>query len=125
MSDQYNHELKLERAREHLQSLDAEISEWLEGDTYRYVPQLDSESGKKRIYFEVLQDPPARFSLIICDCLHNLHSALDCLIYELTTAYTGIDPLPEDRAKKLAFPIFGPNPLTAGKCREVLRRFVS
>ena len=55
VSSQYNHELKLERAREHLQSLNAEIREWLEGNTYRYVPKLDSQSGKKRIYFEVLQ----------------------------------------------------------------------
>jgi hypothetical protein len=120
VSSQHNHELKLERAREHLQNLHAEIREWFEGDTYRYVPKLDPKSGKKRIYFEVLQDPPARFSLIIGDCLHNLRSALDSLIYELAIAYTGIDPLPEDRARELGFPIFGPMPLKSSKCREMI-----
>lgn len=120
MSSQYNHELKLERAREHLQSLDTKIRGWIEEDTYRYVPKLDPESGKKRIYFEVLQDPPPRYSLIIGDCLHNLHSALDNLVYELATVYTGIDPLPEERAKELAFPIFGPKPLKASKGREMI-----
>jgi hypothetical protein len=120
VSSQYNHELKLDRAREHLQSLHAEVREWLKGDTYRYVPKLDFDGGKKRIHFEVLQVPPARFSLIIGDCLHNLRSALDSLIYELAIAYTGIDPLPEDRARELGFPIFGPKPLKPGKSREMI-----
>src|SRR5215217_144350 len=117
----YNHDLKLGRALQHLHSLDAKIRMWgVEDYAYRFVPKLDDQSGKKIVRVEILRPPPAEFGLIIGDCLHNLHSALDNLVYDLTVAYTETDPLPEECARDVAFPIFGDKPLKPRKCREMI-----
>ena len=58
----HNHELKLERAAEHLSTLEVRIDDWLDG-AYRYVAELDPQSGKKHIRVKVLKPPPAAFSV--------------------------------------------------------------
>jgi|SRR5215216_560489 len=44
----HNHELKLRRAVQHLTTLDEQIYDWLDG-AYRYVAEIDPQSGKKHI----------------------------------------------------------------------------
>ena len=83
----YNHELRLGRALQHLQSLETEVGSWIEKRPYRVWTQFDPKSGKNLIWAEVLEQPPAEFGLIIGDCLHNLRSALDNLVYELALAH--------------------------------------
>lgn len=56
--------------------------------------------------------------LIIGDCLHNLRSALDNLVYELALAHIGIDRLTEDCARILEFPIFGDREMNERECRN-------
>jgi hypothetical protein len=99
----HNHELKLERATEHLSTLQDQIDEWIDA-TYRYVAELDPRSGKKHIFVQVLNAPPAAFRPIIGDCLHNLRSALDNLAYELAVAHHKC-ALPEPFHRKSEFPI--------------------
>lgn len=118
VSEQFSHVLKLDRASHHLDSLDAKVREWRKRETHRYVSHFDRESGKQFVYLEFTEPVPAEFRLIIGDCLHNLRSALDNLVYELALAHIGIDPLPEDRARKLEFPIFGDREMTKGECRN-------
>lgn len=118
MTSQYSHELKLDRASHHLDSLDAKVREWRKRETYRYVSHFDSESGKQLANIVFTEPIPAEFRLIIGDCLHNLRSALDNLVYELALAYVGIDPLPEHRARALEFPIFGDRGMEERECRN-------
>ncbi len=118
MSDQFSHKLKLDWASHHLNSLDAKVRDWRDGETHDYAVEFDRESGKQRVKVKLSEPPPDEFRLIIGDCLHNLRSALDNLIYELAVAYTGFKPLPEDRAKRLEFPIFGPKAMSADACRK-------
>jgi hypothetical protein len=118
MSEQFSHELKLDRASRHLDSLQAHVSEWRERHPYDYVVEPDPESGNQLVKVKLIEPPPHEFRLIIGDCLHNLRSALDNLVYELALAYVGIDPLPEDRTRKLEFPIFGNRSMTTGECRN-------
>ena len=113
-----SHQLKLDRASHHLACLDAKVREWTEGKPHRYVTKIDRKSHKKFVNIRLLKPPPDEFRLIIGDCLHNLRSALDSLVYELALAYNDIYPLPEDRAKVLEFPIFGNRMLDAKECRN-------
>jgi hypothetical protein len=106
----HNHELKLERATEHLRDLDVQVGDWLEV-AYRYDAELDPQSGKKHIRMKVLNPPPERLRTIIGDCLHNLRSALDNLAYELAVAHQG-GPLPEPYDRWSEFPVFGERPMS-------------
>jgi hypothetical protein len=118
MSDEFSHNLKLDRASYHLNSLDTEIRKWSERHTHRYESHFDRESGKQSVRIRFPEPVPAVFRLIIGDCLHNLRSALDNLVYELALAYVGFDPLPEDRARRLEFPIFGDRAMKEWECRN-------
>src|SRR5215208_3594222 len=79
MSDQLSHKLKLDRASHHLNSLDAKVRDWRDGETHDYAVELDRESGKQRVKVKLSESPPDEFRLIIGDYLHNLRSALDNL----------------------------------------------
>lgn len=105
-SSVHSHELRLDRALQHLQSLESEVGRWLEKRPYRTFTQLDAERGEKFVCVEVLEQPPLKLSLIIGDCLHNLHSALDNLVYELALSHHGGGPLPDEIADSSAFPIY-------------------
>jgi hypothetical protein len=118
MTAQYNHELKLARASHHLDSLETKVREWRERNTHRYVSHFDRESGKQFVYLQFTEPIPVEFRVIIGDCLHNLRSALDSLVYELALKYIGIDPLPDDRARLLEFPIFGKRAMKDWECRN-------
>jgi hypothetical protein len=105
MTNQHNHDLRLERAWEHLQRLEAESRGWLKPRPYRVYAELDAERRTKIIKVEIFRQPPAELGLLIGDCLHNMRSALDNLVYDLAIAHRGV-PLSKSIAKKSQFPIF-------------------
>ena len=107
MTGQFSHDLKLDRASHHLDSLNAKVREWRERETHRYVSHIDRKSGKQFVNIKFPEPVSAELRLIIGDCLHNLRSSLDNLVYDLALAYIGIDPLPERLARGLEFPVFG------------------
>jgi hypothetical protein len=107
VSDRFSHELKLDRASHHLDSLDAKVRDWRQRYPYDYILEIDRESDEELVKITLIEPLPAEFRLIIGDCLHNLRSALDNLVYELALVHIGVDPLPERRARVLEFPIFG------------------
>lgn len=117
MTRQYNHQLKLDRALQHLQSLESKVHLWKQGDAHRYVPEFDRKSGKKRIKVEILDTSPVEFGIIIGDCLHNLRSALDNLVIELIVARHG-DPPPSRFVEHSEFPIFGSKVMNSSACRK-------
>ena len=99
-----NHQLKLDRALYHLQSLERETTIWLENKPYRLIHDVDIQSGDKLLVVEPLEPVPPKLALIAGDCLHNLRSALDNLVYELAVAYKG-EPLSKSIERDIAFPI--------------------
>jgi hypothetical protein len=107
MSDEFSHELKLDRASYHLDSLEAKVREWSESHTHRYDTHLDRESGKQLVYIRFPEPVPDELRLIIGDCLHNLRSALDNLAYQLAIRHHGSRPLPDRFDRRSEFPIFG------------------
>jgi hypothetical protein len=116
----FNHELRLEWALHHLQSLEAKVSRWVEKRPYRLWTKFDPKSGKNLIWAEVLEQPPAQLGLIIGDYLHNLRSALDNLAYELALAYYR-GSLPSDIASGSGFPLFGDMQQFTDKGRDMIR----
>jgi hypothetical protein len=105
MSGQYNHELKLDRAVQHLERLQSEVKRWLGRHPYFVVSKFDPQRGEHSIWVQPESDPPPELGLIIGDCLHNLRSALDSLVYDLARAYQR-GALPPQVAGRSEFPIF-------------------
>jgi hypothetical protein len=118
MSEQFSHELKLNRASYHLDRLEAKVREWRDGHTHRYDSHIDRESGKQFVYIRFPEPVSAELRLIIGDCLHNLRSALDNLAYELAVRHHGCSPLPDPFDRRSEFPIFGDRKWTVRERRN-------
>lgn len=76
--------LKLSRAKHQLAELERKIDEMIPDDTCIPVPELSSR-GKPIIRVKNVPDPDPRLGVIIGDIAHNLRSALDHLVYCLST----------------------------------------
>lgn len=105
MTGQYNHDLKLNRAIQHLERLKGEVKRWLGEHPYFLVSKFDPQRGEHSVWIRPEGEPPAEIGLIVGDCLHNLRSALDSLVYDLGRVWKGGE-LPPDVAKKSEFPIY-------------------
>src|SRR4051812_7680913 len=75
--------LKLVRADEHLETLDNQITSFLEREPYS-VSYERKPDGSEHIYrAHVVEDPPLALGVLIGDCLQNMRSALDHLVWQL------------------------------------------
>jgi hypothetical protein len=92
--------LKVVRAQEHLDSLTDEIGRYAKGDPY-VVSVKEYVEGWWGGRADITHHPAPRFSAIIGDCLHNLSSALDYVMWEVASTYAGrvleAPPLGTDR----------------------------
>ena len=96
--------LKITRAKEHFATLQAEIPEWARTSPISITKEKDNEGRHHTVFVEIVKVPPLkRWSLIAGDCVHNLRSALDSLVYGIAIHETGQNPPPDERA--LQFPI--------------------
>lgn len=91
--------LKLERAKEHIRQLEAEIRSFHERKPYRIVVEEEPQSRDLIYRVKVKEQPSPRWATIIGDIVHNLRSALDLLANDLVRAN---DEIPNDNT---AFPI--------------------
>ena len=103
------HDLKLHRARKHLEELDAEIGRWVEGGGYtiRVEPDpqpFEADYEVKAYITEPLGEDP--FSLLIGDFLQNARAALDYVAFALGDAGAG-GAMPDEIAIRAGFPIIG------------------
>src|SRR5688500_2689164 len=105
--------LKLDRAREHLDSFEVEIGAWLITEPYGIVDEPDPEpppqpvpDGYRPRRFRIVRSAgvPARLSLLIRDCLFNLRAALDHLAFAL--AFANTPGMLESQISSSEFPIF-------------------
>ncbi len=100
-----SYHVKLFRALQHLETLDAEIQGWLETEPYSVVDQFEPQQGMNVVRAQITSQPPSEWGALVGDVVHNLRSALDHLAYALAESYTGA-PLPDDIARSSEFPIF-------------------
>jgi hypothetical protein len=103
---------KLYRAFDHLNRLEQDMDAWIKEHPVGVTDQLDPKTGQQAITVAHLADPPDRFSLGLGDCIHNMRSSLDHLVFELTDKHLK-GAVPPNVARKCEFPIFGdraPNP---------------
>lgn len=73
---------KLRRAGEHLNTIENEVRTWIDSRPYRVTRHTNIEFTKfsVRLYIDTPL-PAERWSLMAGDCIHNLRSALDHLVY--------------------------------------------
>jgi hypothetical protein len=96
--------LKVERAKQHFAALETETIAWLATKPIAMTKEKDVEGRRHALVAEIVNPPPLdRWALISGDCVHNLRSALDSLLYGIAIHETGLNP-PKDEAR-LQFPI--------------------
>lgn len=83
MASLANPRAKLERAQEHLISLDAATGEFFDTEPYEIVGEFDTKTSEYLFRVKVLKEPPPRLGVILGDYVHNLRSALDQLAWQL------------------------------------------
>lgn len=93
--------LKLARAREHLEYLQALVGTFIQEETKRVTVEDDPESGYRLLVLNEPRDPPITWNPIIGDVLYNLRSALDHLAFQLVYANNK-----NPNATGTGFPIF-------------------
>lgn len=74
---------KVERAEKHIQDFDIEIKAFNASDPYEMVIEKDTDTGYLVIKVRRLKHPPDNLTMIVCDAIHNLRSALDYLACDL------------------------------------------
>ncbi len=92
--------VKIERAKEHISNLEAEIATFAKSDPYKVVPEIDKQTGEVVVCVRVKERPPLRWGTLAGDAVHNLRSALNIL-------WRTVWPVPvRDKSRKDSFPIF-------------------
>jgi hypothetical protein len=75
--------LKIIRAYDHLKALNAEIDAALAGQPNAVIGQIEPETGDKVYRAQITWQPPREWGLLLGDCVHNLRSALDHMVWDL------------------------------------------
>lgn len=78
--------LKIERAKEHVNQLDAELRAFHKWEPYHIVVKEEPQSGDQIYRMKINEQPPLRWAAIIGDIVHNLRSALDLLVNDMVRA---------------------------------------
>jgi hypothetical protein len=114
--------LKIGRAKEHLENLSRELLAWAKNQSMRVVKETDDGGCIHRVFVEVIELAPlAKWSLTAGDCVHNLRSALDSLLYGIAVIQTRQNPPPGH--KKIQFPIVSDAASFQSEVRGCLRSF--
>lgn len=124
MLERYSHRQRLSRAWQHLQSFDAERGRWLASEPYSFTDEFDPQTRENVVRIHVSERPPASLALITGDCIHNLRSSLDHLVYELARAHKG-NRLSKSIAGDSGFPIFSTPEGFAGKTAQRMIRGIA
>ena len=73
--------LKIERANKHIGDLKTLMDGLVNTDSNRLSIKEDAETGKQFLKIDFIKPLPSETVLIIGDAIHNLHSALDLMMY--------------------------------------------
>jgi hypothetical protein len=84
--------VKLDRAKEHLASLSADVRSYLDSKPYAVGVKRATDT-RRLIYFVAgIRPTPLRIPAVLGDAIHNLRSALDHLSYQLVWVGSGKKP---------------------------------
>ena len=95
--------LKVGRAHEHVRTFNQRVQGWLEGEPYRVTRHLERDGAEHVYRVEGLTQPPPDLGTVIGDVAHNLMSALDSIVWDLSA--TAIPTLSEGERQSIGFPI--------------------
>ncbi|MDA0164610.1 hypothetical protein OM076_30350 [Solirubrobacter ginsenosidimutans] len=97
-------DLKLQRAREHIEAADELVDAYLDNGACTVVRTADERTGRTELRVQITAPPPARLALVIGDAVHNLRAALDHVVFEaaLSNSVGTLSPAAEEA---LMFPI--------------------
>src|SRR4051812_4911547 len=96
--------LKLDRAKEHIETFRGELETFLERNPKPFAVRTDKKPGagnavEYTLYAIVRAEPPKELALPIGDAVQNMRAALDYLAYELSSKRAR-------NSGETAFPIF-------------------
>jgi hypothetical protein len=98
--------LKLNRAGEHIETVNKLVEDWLRTDAYTISREKDPETGDTVRRAQIQCDPPPFISIVVGDAVENLRSALDHTVYSLA-ASASETALSLEVQEALMFPIVG------------------
>jgi hypothetical protein len=101
--------LKLGRARDHLVALTRRVERFVRSDTYRLYSEHDTHTTEHTLRLRVVKQPKLDvWALLVGDVVHNLRSALDHIVWDLTARHLKVKPPypPVGDWLLLEFPIF-------------------
>jgi hypothetical protein len=92
---------KQRRAKEHMEVLKNEIRAKVNPDLCKAIKKTNVNSTRYSVFFRLVGDIPyEQFALIGGDCIHNLRSALDHLVYAIAIHESKQSPPPKDNKLK-------------------------
>ena len=122
--------LKLDRALQQIQALNAEINHFrsrLKANPDPVRVEFDQESLEHVVILNVNEEPPAEWSTWVGEIIHDLRSALDHFVWQLASITAGdpdpSGPLPGWRGN-LSFPVIY-DPKKGGRFPRDLKEFTS
>ena len=77
--------LKLGRAKHHRDALEQQIEQFINANPYSFIVQENPQSPYYLIRSKINHTPPIEWSAIIGDFAHNARSALNLLVYQLSS----------------------------------------
>ena len=80
--------VKVERAKEHIRDLEAEVRSFLSKSPYVVGAKRDPQTRKLIYYVANVSETPIKIAPIAGDVIQNLRSALDHLAYQLVIVGT-------------------------------------
>jgi len=93
--------LKLRRAKKHLNALKQAIQRFLKSNPYTFVLEPNPNPPDYVLRAKINNVPPTEWSAIVGDFAHNARSALDLLVFQVSTLSAD-----DSRRTQLQFPIF-------------------
>lgn len=95
---------KLSRSQEHAQTVHDEARSWIDRHPYSVTQQVNADSTRYSLILRENEPAPfQRWTLMIADCLNNLRTSLDHLVYSIAVSESGSTSPPYDT--RLRFPI--------------------
>jgi hypothetical protein len=111
--------LKIGRAYHHLNILEEQVGSFFKTDPYTIITRFNADRTECRFNISVSDRiPQDEWGLIVGDCVHNVRSALDHLVWEIAESFSGHQPTDSDTQ----FPIFRTRDAFCTSCERYIGR---
>lgn len=108
-ADLRSFEMKLCRAKAHIDAVKKAVEGWLQSDAYTLRAYVEPETGDHVLRAKINEALDPRWALVVGDAVHNLRSALDHIAYQLALdgyeAHNAGRAIPRAHQRRIMFPI--------------------